>query len=137
MNKCKYILILIFCVIPSVCFAAETVEINLGNNYIVTTEDVVISAVVSNSNIISISPFFTIFNEKNVLLLHPKKIGKSYLNFVQDKKETVFEITVKPKNTQIPIDFKKNGFNFSFLDKPPKEESFELDPPPLYEKGGK
>lgn len=137
----KILLISILCLIPSICFAAETVEINLGNNYIVTTENTVTKTIPSNPDIITITPFFTIFNEKNILLLHPKKIGKSNLTIIQDKKETVFVVVVKSKKAKIPVNFEKSGFSFSLLDEPPdqppEQEPLELDPPPLFNKGGK
>ena len=132
----KFLLLLIFCLIPNVCFAVESVEINLGKDYILTTNNTVNSIAVGNPEIFTINPFFTIFNEKNVLLLHPQKIGVSNLTFFQTNGDVSFVITVKPSNAKLPTCFTKNGYDFSLLDSPPDilhvndMDNIKLDPPP-------
>lgn len=127
----KVILTLVFCLIPHFSLAANIVEINYGNDYILTTDNKIETTVVNNPDILTVSPFFTIFNEKNVLLIHPEKVGKSNLIIFQKGSETVFEINVRPNKTNIPTSITKGSFDFSLLDKPPKMEDFSIDPPPI------
>lgn len=122
------------------CLAAENVTIKMGNDYIITTAKTIKANEVSNPSIITVSPFFTIFNEKNVLLLHPAKVGKTNLTFFLKDGSISFEIIVKPNSKEKTIEsVKKGDFEFNLLDSPPKieelEDDFELDAPPVKPEG--
>lgn len=122
------------------CMAAEVINVNLGNDYIITTDKTVKANEVSNPAILTISPFFTIFNEKNVLLLHPSKVGKTNLTFFMENSTASFEIVVKPSTKDKSVDvIKKGDFEFNLLDAPPQikeiEEELELDAPPTTMEG--
>lgn len=121
------------------CFSAETVNLEFGNDYLVTTEKTIKANEVSNPGILTLSPFFTIYNEKNVLLLHPLKVGKTNITFFVENTKVSYEIVIKQKNATKNADtIKKGDFEFVLLDAPPVIEGaeedldkyLELDPPP-------
>lgn len=133
----KLFLIFILFFVPKICFGAETLNINLGSDYLITTQKSIKTSVLINPDIATINPFFTIFNEKNVLLLHPKKVGKTILKIVADNKENSFEINVKSKTASLTDKAIKLGdFEFFIIDAPPVIEDLKLDLPPLRIKKG-
>lgn len=128
----KIFLIIALLFSSNLCFAAETLSLNLGCDYIITTDAPVKADTVGNSEILSVNPFFTIFNEKNILLVHPKKLGKTLVTLLGDKNDIVLEATVKPENAACAFKpIKKDGFEVSLLDEPPLFEDFEIDAPPI------
>jgi len=111
--------------------------INLGDDYLIATEKPIKANFVSNPETITVSPFFTIFNEKNILLLHPTKEGKSKLMVVLDDGGTTFEVTVKPKGKRPTfVTVTKGDFELILLDAPPSLEEIEIDAPPSKYKEG-
>lgn len=131
MNILKIILILIIIFIPEYCFAIENIDLSINKNYILSTDKNVKTIALSNPEIISVCPFFTIFNEKNVLLIHPQKIGKSTLALFQEKQEVIFLINVIQKDIATPV-IKTEGFDLTILDEPPKIKEMEINSlPPI------
>lgn len=112
-------------------FCAEQLSINLGKDYILTTEKTVYAAASANPAVVMVSPFFTIFNEKNVILIHPIKVGKANFTIFLDNSSTVFETTVNPSGTNSPLNYKKGDFEIILLDEPPVVEDFEIEAPPV------
>ena len=110
--------------------------INLGNDYLIVTNKPVKANFVNHPDIITVSPFFTIFNEKNILLLHPQKEGQSKLMLVLDDGGREFEVTVKPKSKKPSfIEITKGDFEFILLDAPPNLDEVDIDAPPAKGKG--
>lgn len=131
-NIKKIYLILALILSSTFCFGAETLTLNLGSDYLIATDNPIKANSVENPSILTINPFFTIFNEKNIMLLHPEKLGKTLLTFFLDNGDISFNVTVKAKNTPCvfkPI--KKNGFEVTLLDQPPELDNFEFDAPPI------
>jgi len=132
--------IFLICVLvlsTNICLADENIEIQLGNDYLITTEESIKSNFVANPDIITLNPFFTIFNEKNVLLLHPQKIGKSTFSIFLKNSDVVFNVVVKPAKTK--PDTKSiylDDFEIIPLDAPPNLQKLNA-PPPLIKKGAK
>jgi hypothetical protein len=127
----KICLFLAIILSPAFCFGAETLNINLGQDYLITTDNTINANAVENPKILDIKPFFTIFNEKNMLLVHPKKVGKTKLTFFLNTGAVVFDINVKLKNALPTFCYlKKNGIEFTLLDQPPLFKNFEIDAPP-------
>lgn len=114
------------------CFAVESLNINLGRDYLITNSKPMNSTIVKNPNIVTVTPFFTIFNEKNVLMLHPEKIGKTEFTIFMNDGDYIFSVTVSPKCPDKEVKAVKKGeFEVTELDKPPIiEDEFELDEPP-------
>ena len=126
------ILILIFLLNSNVCFGNEALTINLGDDYLIMTKTSINANAVSNPEIITLTPFFTIFNEKNVFLLHPQKEGKSNLVFFFNNESKTFEITVNTKKSKPTFITNAYGdFEFILLDAPPNLEEIEIDAPPI------
>lgn len=131
MKKGLIILGLIFLISPA--FGADFVELKIDEDYLITTDKVIKKIEIKNPAMLEIRPFFTIFNEKNLLLLNPKKIGKTFFSFESEGEVFGFEIQINPNKKEFN-DFEtvtKSGFNFLLLDKPP--ENLELDEPPKAE----
>lgn len=117
----KILLILMFFLSTNLCIAAEELQIELGNDYLITSDKNVKTTLIASPKIITLSPFFTIFNEKNVLLLHPERVGKTSFTIFLDKSEVVFSVTVKPqtKNPNTKT-ITKGCFEIMLLDAPPE-----------------
>lgn len=127
----RFLLLLILLISVQRCFAMDSLDVNLGTDYVISTDAAVTANAITNPDLFTVSPFFTIFNEKNILLLHPQKTGTANLILFQDSCETTFQINVKPKNPNTNFTtVKKGAFEFSLLDKPPSLED-------MGEKGGK
>jgi len=141
----KLILILAIILSAASCIASETVNLNFGSDYLVTTEKTINTSNVNNHEILTLSPFFTIFNEKNVFLLHPLKVGKTNITFFIGNTAVSFDIVIKQKGLNKSADnIKKGNFEFLLLDSPPviddveesRDKYLDLDPPPT-RNGGK
>ena len=128
------IFLFLILLIPQKIFAAEILDVNIGSDYVMSTEKPVSATTLDNPEIATVSPFFTIFNEKNVFLLHPQKLGSTTLTFFQGQQETVFRINVKSKSTA-PVScgnvMIKGAFEISVLDCPPPLKEFEMEVPNL------
>lgn len=117
--------------IASPAFAVDFVDLEIDEDYLIITDKVIKKIEIADLSIIEIKPFFTILNEKNLMLLNPKKVGKTSFSFLSDDEKFDFEIVIKPNKKEFN-DFKlttKSGFDFLLLDKPP--ENLELDQPPM------
>lgn len=114
------------------CLADETLEIQLGNDYLITSDKTIKTTFVSDERILTLEPFFTIFNEKNVWLIHPQKVGKTNLTLFLDKSDVTFNVTVRPHSQTINNKIiHKNIFEIMPLDIPPSvEDELKLDEPP-------
>lgn len=117
----KILLILMFFLSTNLCIAAEEIQIELGNDYLITSDKNVKTTLIANPKIITLSPFFTIFNEKNVLLLHPERVGKTSFTIFLDKSKVIFNLTVKPKSQKPNSNtITKGCFEIMLLDAPPE-----------------
>lgn len=120
------------------CLAGETLNIRLGSDYILTAKNQIKSNYVEDPKMLSIKSFFTIFNEKNILLIHPEKVGKTKLTIFYENCSSTLNITVKEKNADSEfIPYQKNGEEMQLLDTPPSPQTFEIDTPPAVLKEGK
>ena len=103
------------------------------------TDDTVMLAKSENPLVVSISPFFTIFNEKNVLLLQPLMKGKTNFLVITQKGTTTFSAAVSAGKKVDSFYFKQGEFEVVLMDEPPKVqnfvEEFELDAPPEAKEG--
>jgi hypothetical protein len=117
----RFLISIILSVIASTAgFAAQEFSVQLGNDYLLETDYNIKTNLVSDPSIITLSPFFTIFNDKNVLLLHPNKVGKTNFTIYLDKDSVSFTVNVKPSKGQVdtkPIEL--DNFEVNLLDTPP------------------
>lgn len=126
-----FIFIFIILLSSSFCIANEELEVQIGKDYLLTTDKLVISAFVSNPSIINLCPFFTIFNEKNVYMIHPQKVGKtSFTVFCKDG-DFIFNISVKPEKPELKLkEISNKDFEILMLDIPPDFGKFNIDKTP-------
>lgn len=104
----------------NICFAADEIEISLGTDYIISADKIVSTTFVADESIVTLTPFFTIFNEKNVLLLHPQKVGKTSFTIFIGNDDNIFNVTVTPKKAQVENKIIQIGdFEIMLLDAPP------------------
>lgn len=118
----RKILILCFALATFVKAASATeFKAGIGQDYLLLSDDKINLTKVDNPEILTLSPFFTIFNEKNVILLHPIKEGKTNIKLFFETHDIEISISViknKIKNNSLKID---------------NLEIIELDGPPLIE----
>lgn len=83
---------------------------------------------IEDNTTIDVFPLYTIMNEKNTLIVHPLKIGKTRFSVVKDGRDKyVFNVKVSDDETVIgPVE----GFDIFQIDCPPDFYEFELDIPP-------
>lgn len=106
--------------------AVDDIEIQLGSDYLIATDKNVTTTFVTDPSIIILEPFFTIFNEKNVLLLHPQKVGKTQFTIFVGNDDNIFNVRVISKKTPPDnIVIRKGAFEIMLLDEPPTLEQFE------------
>ena len=114
---------------------------------IISTDGKMTDIKIQHNDIIDVFPLITIMNDKNTIIVHPLKQGKTKFCILKDQKEKYFfDVEVKKETTIVS---QKEGFDiftvdcppiideFDFiLDKPPSmyEESYELDTPPILRK---
>lgn len=122
MNLIKKIIILSLILISSnLCYAAQQADLHIGTDYLITTDENVTSTLVANPNIITLSPFFTIFNEKNVYLMHPEKLGKTIATINIGAKNYTFCFVIKPQtNKPDELLIETDGLEIMPLDTPPE-----------------
>ena len=88
---------------------------------------------IEDNTVVDVFPLVTIMNEKNVLVFHPLKVGKTRVCVLKNKKDKVmFNIEISNESTKIN---ELEGFDIYNLDVPPSE-LFDLDLPPMLGKEG-
>ena len=83
---------------------------------------------IEDNTIIDVFPLYTVMNEKNMLIVHPLRIGNTRFSVLKNNKDIVlFNVKVAEYETVIdPVD----GFDVFQIDCPPNFYEFELDVPP-------
>lgn len=126
-----FIFIFIILLNSGFCIASEELEVQLGKDYLLTTDKLVISAFVSDPATVTLSPFFTIFNEKNVYMIHPQKVGKTNFTVFCKDGDFPFNISVKPEKPELKLkEMSNKDFEVLMLDIPPGFGKFNLDKTP-------
>ena len=84
---------------------------------------------IEHNDIIDVCPIFTLMNEKNMLYLHPLKVGESKFSVLKGgKNKYTFSVKVDSEKTTIED---VDGFDILTVDTPPDVYEFELDEPPI------
>lgn len=117
----KKLAVLLLLLIGTSCFAAQPLEVQLERDYLLTSDVSIKTVQTDDEDIATISPFFTISNEKKVWLIHPRGIGKTKFSIVlADNSTNVFDISVKPYNKKNTFTtYQRGEFEVMLLDKPP------------------
>lgn len=103
----KLILILSILLFQSQAYALE--------DCIIISDNIVKSVKSSDENIAYVKPFYSIDNQKNIILVKAKNTGKAFLTIETKDEETVIEINIKDNETLIQ---QKEGFSSYILDIP-------------------
>ena len=83
---------------------------------------------IEDNTIIDVYPLVTVMNDKNTLIVHPLKSGKTRFCVLKNNKNiSMFTVEVNEFNTTINA---PEGFEVFTLDKPTDDFEFELDEPP-------
>ena len=87
---------------------------------------------IQDNKIIDVFPLITVMNDKNTIIVHPLKEGKTMFSLVKNNKDKYFfdvEITKEKTNIVVP-----KGFESLTVDCPPMEYGieFDIDDPPVY-----
>ena len=98
---------------------------------IITNDSKLTDIRIENHDVIDVFPLITVSNEKNTLIVHPLKTGRSNFSVLKnDKNIVLFSVKVdSEKTTILPVD----GFEILGLDTPPDFFEYELDFPPISE----
>lgn len=105
----KFLLLSIVFIFSShFCSAAEELTVRLGEDYLITTEQSIRLSTVDNSSIVQLNSFFTILNEKNILLLHPLKLGSTSFKIYLNDYSIDFNVSVKSSPVKIKPTNKKD-----------------------------
>ena len=120
-NLIKKILILL--IISLTIQTAQAFE-----DYIITTEGKLTDISIEHNDIIDVYPLITIMNDKNTLIVHPLKIGKTRFCVLKNNKDKVmFNVNVNEEKTTVD---EVEGFDILGIDIPPGLYEYELDTPP-------
>ena len=100
-------------------------------DYIITNNSKLTDIRIENHDVIDVFPLTTVMNEKNTLIVHPLKTGRSNFSVLKNNKNIIlFSVKVdNEKTTILPVD----GFEIFKLDTPPDFYEYELDLPPISE----
>ena len=87
---------------------------------------------IEDNTVIDVFPLITVMNEKNTLIVHPLKSGKTRFCALKNGKNLVlFEVEANDIETIINA---PDGFEVFPIDPPNDEHEFELDEPPMGKK---
>ena len=123
-------LLLIFCI--------SILPVQAFQDCIISTDGKLSDISIEHNDIIDVYPLFTIMNEKNILFIHPLKVGRSKFCVLKNGKQKVlFNVNVEEELTKIDD---VEGFDIISIDVPPQigdDNSLEdmyLDFPPQLRK---
>lgn len=103
----KILFIFLICFMPHQVFGFE--------DYLIMSEIPVNSVSSSDESIVSASPFFTIDNSKNSILLKAKKVGNAILTIETEDGDKVLSVSVTDNKTVLQD---ISGFSYFSLDVP-------------------
>ena len=99
---------------------------------IVTAEAKLTGIQIQNNDIIDVFPLITVMNDKNTLIVHPLKQGKTKFSVIKNNNEKIiFEVKVTKSKTEIS---QSEGFDILTIDCPMsgfETLEIELDEPPV------
>ena len=84
---------------------------------------------IEDNSVIDVFPLITVMNDKNTLIVHPLKTGKTRFCVLRNNKNlSLFNVEVMENTTKISA---PKGFDVFSIDSPVNEFEFELDEPPV------
>ena len=96
---------------------------------IVTNNGKLTDISIEDNTIVDVYPLITVMNEKNTLIVHPMKAGKTRFCVLKNNKNiSMFTVEVNEFNTIINA---PDGFEVFSIDPPTDDFEFVLDKPPI------
>ena len=109
--------------------ALTTLSAQAFEDCIITTDGKLTDINIEDNTIIDVYPLVTVMNEKNTLIVHPLKQGKTRFCVLKNNKNlALFDVNVYELETEINA---PEGYDVMTLDAPNDIFEFELDEPPL------
>lgn len=97
---------------------------------IVTNNGKLTDISIEDNTVIDVFPLVTVMNEKNTLIVHPRKVGKTRFCVLKNNKTiSMFTVQVDEFDTFVNA---PEGFEVLTLDPPTDEFEFTLDEPPSW-----
>ena len=109
----------------------STLQAQAFEDYIIVTKGKLTNIKIEDNTIVDVCPLITIMNNKNTLIVHPLKQGKTSFSVLKNGKEKIiFDVEVQENKTKIG---EVKSFEILSLDNPPedKKEDLFLDLPPM------
>lgn len=97
-----------------------------STDYLITSDKPVKAVYVRNEDIVVAKPLYTLGNDKENIVVIPKKDGKTVILVNRFDEEILLDVKVKDGEINIK---KTDGFEYFPLDNPP--EGLEILPPPM------
>lgn len=89
-------------------------------DYIIMSDFKIEKAYSNNNNIVEITPFYTIDNKKNTLILHSKNSGKTTVVFETEKSKILMDVIVDEDKTTLSEIDGMQAFVLDVIDEPLK-----------------
>lgn len=114
---------------------------------IISTNGKMTDIKIQHNDIIDVFPLVTLMNDKNTIIVHPLKVGKTKFSILKNQKDKyIFDVEVRENETIVDekegfdiltVDCPPDSFGYDFLlDKPPfaSQEELLIDTPPMLRK---
>ena len=116
-------------ILPILLILLTTTTANAFEDCIIVNDGKLTDINIEDNTIIDVFPLITVMNEKNTLMVHPLKIGRTRFCALKNNKNLVlFEVEASEVETRVNA---PEGFEVLTLDTPNNEFEFELDEPPM------
>ena len=120
-----------FLLISAIFFT--TITAHAYQDYIIISDGALTDINIEDKSIIDVFPLITVMNEKNILIVHPLKPGKTRFCALKNNKSlALFKVGVNEFETRI---IPPKGYEVLSIDSPTNEFEFEIDEPPLINTG--
>ncbi|MBP7212363.1 hypothetical protein KBA27_05960 [bacterium] len=129
MKNLKYLLILILGLFltTQTSKASELLYFNINNDYMISTNSQIRASSVTDQNYLTIDQFCTLHNEKNSLLIHPVRTGKTQFVIIMKSGRYIFNVIT---SNDYPTDnkpVKKGIFTITTVDNPPDTDASDVN----------
>ena len=120
-------LILALSISCGICQAAEELQLNVNGDYLISTNHQINASSITNQDILVVEPFCTLFNEKNSLIIHPKREGKTQFILYMNDGKRIFNVNISAKYPRNKEGIKKGIFEVKAIDTTPISDDEDLN----------
>lgn len=111
-----------------ILIAAMIMPVYALEDCIITSDTKMTDIEVENPDVIEVHTLVTVMNEKNTLVVHPLKIGKTSFSVMKDGVRVNFKVNIDDYETEVES---VNGYDVLPLDEPPEFVDCDIDRPPI------